>query len=176
MFRWIGLCLVCAAVLVPASALGQNTTSQSANLANRRVDLLADGTIVVSFTTHGDLAGNLTLTLRPSANGAYAGQWAFLVGHTDGTDPQTGIDATELAHQPGAAHDEATADNATHRDFVRQVERGSVHGAISFAVVTFGANGLEALTASLTIADGTLEFAGLTGTGSASLDVLTLFY
>jgi hypothetical protein len=179
-----GACVLAVSLLGVAVATGQApvTSAHSAVLSGARVDVLADGRVAVTMDAEGDLAGSVTLMLTPKSDGTYGGEWAFTIAHVDNTDPETGVEPenAEAPHHHAAdephAFDSPDAPPLPHRDFVRMVRRGTMNGAIDSATLSFGPDGLAALTASIAIAQGTVEFAGATGTGVATLSSLTLVY
>jgi hypothetical protein len=158
--------------------------THSSGLAGLRVDVLADGKVVVSSAAGGDLAGLLTLTLSPTANGSYSGTWAMTVAHADNTDPQTGVEPPAHGHADhgGLGRDHAAdsgehGEPAPHQDFVRLVHRGALGGTVNTASLQLGADGgLAALEAQLSVGLGTLEFHGASGSGHATLTELTLAF
>ena len=164
---------LCAVVLIAMATTTFSGAQQQApapvdravTLTRQSADVLADGTLVVTSVATGDLRGMVTLTLRPGANGTYAGEWAFTVAHTDHADPATGIEPV-----PEEGHE-----GHSHVDFVTYVRRGALSGSVSGAQVTFDADGAPTtLTASLAISQGSLEFEGQTGSGQATLTALNL--
>lgn len=172
------LLLACACILATsagASTQAPATASHTSDLAGARVDRLDNGTVVVSMDAKGELAGALTLTLTPNGDGSYAGQWAFMVGHTDNTDPETGLDTVEaeVANQSEDPEHEG-GEHHPHRDYVTYVHRGAINGDVTHATLSFGPDGLGDLSATITITQGALEFNGATGTGIATLSSLIL--
>ena len=170
----------CALAAVFALSLAASTAAQvqttpppvahTSLLGAPQADVLQDGTIVATFVATGDLRGLVTLTLRPGDGSAYAGEWAFKVAHADNTDPVTGEDEESLPHDDGD-------DDAPHKSYLRLVDRGSLYGTISNAVVAFGADGaLLDLSAAVSIKQGTLEFAGATGSGQLTLSGVNLIF
>jgi hypothetical protein len=155
--------------------------TRTSGLAAPRIDVLADGQVVISSAAGGDLAGLVTLTLAPTANGAYSGSWAMTVAHADNTDPQTGIEPPAHGHGEGGHDHPAEAGDhgapGPHQDFVRLVHRGALAGTVNTASLQFGSDGaLTALEAQLSVGLGTLEFHGASGSGHATLTELTLAF
>jgi hypothetical protein len=174
-------CVLAASLIWVAVAVGQSpsTDTYSATLSGARVDVLADGRVAVTMDAEGDLAGSVTLMLTPKSDGTYGGEWAMTVAHVDNTDPQTGVEPENAEdphhHAETEAHAGEPADAPLpHRDYVRLVRRGAMNGVIDTATLSFGPNGLASLTANIGIAQGALEFAGVTGSGVATLSSLTL--
>jgi hypothetical protein len=143
-----------------------------------QADVLSDGSVVVTFTATGDLKGLVTLTLHPGAGSAYAGTWGFTVQHVENTDPVTGED---VDYEDGL---EALATGQPDVDvpggppvYFALIDQGSLTGVVTNAVVSFDAAGkLADVSATLTIASGTKEFAGATGTGQATVSGLNLIF
>jgi hypothetical protein len=135
-----------------------------------QADVLQDGTVVATFVATGDLRGLVTLTLRPADGSAYAGEWAFKVAHADNTDPITGEDEESHPHDDGD-------EDAPHTSYLRLIDRGSLSGTVSNAVVTFDTRGaLVDLSAAVSIKQGTLEFAGASGSGQLTLSGFNLIF
>ena len=159
--------LICA-TSAPAAAQQNTAASHTTALAAPRIDAFADGRVTISLVATGELRGLVTLTLRPSGSG-YDGEWAFTVAHVDNRDPETGLEPEPHAEEPGETH--------PHTDFGRLVQRGSLSGTVSGAALALDASGaLSSLSATLSIGLGTKEFAGVTGSGSATLTDLTLVF
>ena len=162
-------------VLSAATSVAQQATGvpHTADLSSPRVDKLDSGEIVVTLAASGELKGLVTFRLRQAADSTVSGDWAFTVAHVDGADPATGIEPEpEHAHGDHDHHHEHP-----HRDFVTMVHRGSLAGALSGVQLSFDSAGaLTDISASLTIAQGSSEFAGATGSGRATLNALTLFF
>jgi hypothetical protein len=171
------VCLMTAVVLGSAiAAAARSEHNHHSTVSTPRVDVLDNGNVVVSLDAVGDLRGVMTLTLQPMADASYAGTWAFTVTHADTTDPETGLEPEPHTDAEGESHEHAEGDSA-HEDFLRLVHRGSLSGSIAGAVLTFAADGtLDALTAPLTIAAGSNEFTGVTGSGTASLTGVSLVF
>jgi hypothetical protein len=169
-----GVMAVCAALATtPGIALQPTGVPHSADLSAPRVDVIAGGETIISLTATGELKGIVTLKLRRTANGTLTGDWAFTVAHVDNSDPATGV---EPPSHPQHEHGDGEHEHA-HRDFVTMVHRGALAGTVSDAQLTFDSEGaLAELSATLTIAQGSSEFAGATGTGQATLKTLTLFF
>jgi len=165
------LCLVVLIALASTTFSGAQQQAPAAvdhavTLTRQSADVLADGTVVVTSVATGDLRGLVTLTLRPGANGTYAGEWAFTVAHTDHADPATGVEPVPEEGHEGHEH---------HTDYVTFVRRGALSGSIAGAQVAFDTEGAPTtLTATLAISEGSLEFEGKTGSGQATLTALTL--
>jgi hypothetical protein len=182
------LCLATAACVLALTAAGAAQqpappappVAHASNFGTGRADTLADGTVVISFETAGDLKGLVTLTLHPSGTGTFGGEWAFTVAHADNTDPATGEDPELEAqhHDDGdAGGPDDTGEEHPHQAFLTLVHQGSLSGAVSSAVVSFDAAGaLNDLSATLSIDQGALEFDGATGTGQATLSGLNLIF
>jgi hypothetical protein len=147
----------------------------TAELTDARVDPLDTGETVVSMMASGDLKGVVTFKLRRTAEGGVSGEWAFTVAHVDNTDPATGREPeAEHHHEHGDGHGERAH---PHRDYVTMVHRGALAGTVTGAELTFDSAGaLATMSASLTIAQGSSEFAGATGSGQATLTALNLFF
>jgi hypothetical protein len=156
-----------------ATALQQSGVPRTADLSAPRVDVTDAGKTVISLTASGNLKGVVTFQLHRGADGTLTGDWAFTVAHVDNTDPATGREP-----DPEAGHDHGDGEHHhPHRDYVTMVHRGALAGTITGAELTFDSDGaLASLSASLTIAQGSSEFEGATGSGQATLDALTLFF
>ena len=168
-FAAIAAGLFLTGISLVASTLSHEHTSQA---SRPRVDVLDDTRVVVSLDLAGDLPGTVTFNFDRQADGTFTGTWAAMIAYADATDPATGV-APE-------GHDQARPEggDSSHKDFLRLVNRGALSGAVEAATLTFeGSGALSAMNASMSIAQGTLEFADATGgTGSASLSQLTLVY
>jgi hypothetical protein len=180
------LCLLATALVAclatGAAAQGQSSTpSPVAHVSSfiaPQADVLSDGSVVITFTATGDLKGLLTLTLHQGDGSAYVGAWGFTVQHAENTDPVTGVD---VDYEDGL---EALASGQPDVDvpggppvYFALIQQGSLTGAVTNAVVSFDANGkLADVSATLTVASGTLEFVGATGTGQATLSGLNLIF
>ncbi len=168
LFSAVGLVLLLAGVAPSAADAAGAGVSQMSQLSQPRGDVLEDGRVVVSFAAAGDLRGLLTLTLTPAGDGSYDGQWAIMVTHADTTDPETGLEPEIEEHVEGEPEHH-------HQDFLTIVHRGALAGSVSGAVVTFAGDGTVAdVAGNLTVSQGTLEFAGATGSGQATTGSLTL--
>lgn len=162
-------------VLFMTGAIGHahpsTSDSHTQDLSGVRVSTPADGRLVVNLEATGDLPGLLTLNLRVDGDGSLRGDWAFVVRYVDNTDPETGEEPPAHGHD-GESHE---GEEHPHRDYVRIVDRGTMAGTIDGATVTLGADGtLTDLSAALTILQGSLEFEGATGNGTATLASLAL--
>jgi hypothetical protein len=147
------------------------TGSHGADLTRPRVDVLADGKVVVSLDAEGDdLPGTLTLNLTPAGDGSYSGDWAFIVAKVDTTDPDTGLEPSTEEHT------DENGEEHHHKDFLRMTPRGTIGGTISHASLAFGPDGLGDVYASLTITTATQEFEGATGSGTASLSSVSFVF
>jgi hypothetical protein len=175
------------AALMVALATGQSTAQQptgvphTADLSAPRVDVLDGGDTVITLAASGELKGLVTFTLRRAADGSFNGEWAFTVAHVDNTDPATGVEPEPEHEHADADHEHADGDHEhhehPHRDYVTMVHRGALAGAVSGAQLSFDSGGaLAEITAALTIAQGSAEFEGATGSGQATLNALTLFF
>ena len=164
--------LLCAVTTVTSVAQQPSGVPHTSDLSAARVDALDDGDVVVTLTATGELKGLVTFKLRRAADGSVNGDWAFTVAHVDGADPATGIEPEPEHHHHGdGEHDHP------HRDYVTMVHRGSLAGTITTAQLSFdSAGGLAEMSASLTVAQGSSEFEGATGSGQATLNALTLFF
>ena len=169
--KWLLVCLFSTLIMMRGSAQQPTPTPHDSPLSIISADSLANGDVVLTFVSTGDLPGQITLTLHPAANGSYSGEWAFTVAYADNTDPDTGIDP-ELAE--GAHYDDG---DHPHRGFLRLVNRGSLQGAVSSATLSLDADGaLTGVAAALSIERGGKEFDGATGSGQATLSGLTLTF
>jgi hypothetical protein len=141
-------------------------------LSEPRVDVLADGKVVINFETSGAYKGLLTLNLVNDGSG-YRGDWVLAVRHTDNTDPATGEEPPNHGHETPQQHENAAAAGDSehpHRDYVRYVDHGTLAGAIDAAAFDVDAAGaLIDFRAQLTITLGTLNFDGARGTGLVEL-------
>jgi hypothetical protein len=174
--------LVLMAPLLGSSSHAQPavSTSYASTLSDVRIDVVDGGKVVVSLQASGDLTGLLTLNLQPGPDGAFAGEWAFMVAHVDTTDPETGLEPEDDGHTHATGNAPAAGEELhahPHRDFVRLVHRGSLSGPIAGATLLFDASGkLADVSAPLSINQATLEFSGVQGTGSATLAGLRLVF
>ena len=163
--------LLCVVTTVSSVAQQPSGVPHTSDLSAGRVDVLANGELVVTLTASGELKGLITFKLRRTADGAVNGDWAFTLAHVDNADPATGIEPEHEDEHEGGDHEHP------HRDYVTMVHRGSLAGTISNAQLSFdSAGGLSTMSASLTIARGSSEFEGATGSGQATLSALTLFF
>jgi hypothetical protein len=167
--------LLCVVTTVSSVAQQPSGVPHTSDLSAARVDVLANGELVVTLTASGELKGLVTFKLRRTADGAVNGDWAFTLAHVDNADPATGI---EPEHENEHEHQHEGGDHEhPHRDYVTMVHRGSLAGTLSNAQLSFdSAGGLSEMSASLTIAQGSSEFEGATGSGQATLSALTLFF
>jgi hypothetical protein len=161
--------LIGALGLVPLAAQDGTGVSHAIQLTPQTSNRLADGTVVVTSVATGELRGIVTLTMRPTEDGGYSGEWAFTVSHAEHADPATGIepDPEPETGEPDPDH--------PHRDFYTLIFQGALSGSISSGQVTVDEQGnLTDVSASLVIDQGSLEFEGKTGSGQATLSALTL--
>jgi hypothetical protein len=181
------LCIAGGALVLMAPLFGSSShaqpavsTSYASTLSDVRIDVLDDGKVVVSLQASGDLTGLLTVNLQPGQDGAFSGEWAFMVAHVDTTDPETGLEPEHDSHTHAPGDATATGQEFPahrHRDFVRLVHRGSLSGPIAGATLVFDATGkLTDVSVPLSINQATLEFTGVRGNGSATLAGLTLVF
>ena len=171
----IAVIALCALVMTPRGAADQPPgTRHSSRVGAPRADVLQSGNVVVSLAVGGDLSGSLTLTLTPNGNGGYTGDWGFTVAHADNTDPDTGEDPEWAEHEEG--HEEGgEGEEHPHKAFLRLVHRGSLAGSVDEASVTIDGDGkLTGLAAGLTLGQGAAEFDGAAGSGTVTLNDLTL--
>ena len=134
-------------------------TRQVVTLSGPRVSVVDAARTVVTFEAKGDIRGMLTLTLiRGSAERGAAtltGEWALVSRYP--RDIVTGSD-------------DLSGDEIEHEEHLTFVERGTVSGAVGGGTLGFDTNGqldsIESLQ--VRIAGGNLEFAGASGSGSAS--------
>lgn len=146
--------------------------SYSTTFGAPRVDRLADGKVVINIDTAGEFKGLLTLNLAPDEAGVMTGEWILAVRYVDNTDPATGLEPVAHAHGETPGAEEVTAEtvetSATHRDYVRLVDKGVMGGTVDAASLDLDADGvLIDFRAALKITVGTLDFSGATGTGIA---------
>lgn len=167
---------ICTAFLC-SSALALATPEHPVNgfpttLSEPRVDVLADGKVVINFEASGAYKGLLTLNLVNDGSG-YRGDWVLAVRHTDNTDPATGEEPPNHGHETPQQHEGAAAAGDSehpHRDYVRYVDHGTLAGTVDAAAFEVDARGaLIDFRAQLTITLGTLNFDGAKGTGLAEL-------
>ena len=177
--------VVAAAFILAATTFGSahGGDSHALTLTPQSADQLADGTVVVTSVAAGDLAGVLTVQLKPNGAGTFDGEWAFTIAHTDTTDPETGVEPELHAHHGEAEHThdaggaEHAHDDSHHRDFMRLIHRGALSGTIGGATAIVDGQGqLLDVQAPLTIDQGSLEFDGASGSGQATLTALTLTF
>lgn len=161
--------LLLTGISLSATAVVHEHASQA---SRPRVDVLDDSRIVVSLDLAGDLPGTVTFKFERQTDGTLAGSWAAMITVADATDPATG-------QEPAGDHQaSAEGGDASHKDFLRLVDRGALSGAIDSATLAFDASGaLSAMSVSMSITQGTLEFTDAAGgTGSASLSQFTLVF
>jgi hypothetical protein len=179
--RRAGISVLLIAFVIAIAAAQQGSAHDGPHgtaLSGMSLDVLADGKVVVTMAATGEYAGTVTFQFQPNGSGTFDGEWAFTVAHADNTDPETGLEPDPDEGEPHD-HSEGTEPNepGAHKDFLRLVQRGALGGSIAGAELTFNAQGaLTALTAPLTIAQGFNEFDGVTGSGEATLDALTLTF
>lgn len=167
-----GVLALAVAFAATATAHQPSGVPRTADLSAPRVDITESGQTVISLTASGELKGVVTLQLHRAADGSLSGEWAFTVAHVDNTDPATGLEPEE-----GHEHAEDGHEHGPHRDHVTMVHRGALAGTITGANLSFDSAGaLSSFSASLTIAQGSSEFDGATGSGQATLNALTLFF
>lgn len=161
----IGMCGLASAS--PASQAAPQSTAPAAvghqvTLTAARVSTLADGRIVISMNAAGDLRGLMTLTLDPNGAGSYTGRWALVVGFLQDLNP----DGT-VATAPPEIHEDPTQ-HAQHREYARIVRRGTLTGDVSQATLRVADDGRLAGVqfAQLTVASGSMTFAGASGYGT----------
>jgi hypothetical protein len=177
--RLSGLAALALVLSASVASANDDAVSHESELTVPTADILADGNIVLSFSAGGNLSGPLTLTLRKDESGAYSGEWAMMVAHTDNTDPNTGVEPpphdhpADDAHMAGHSHGSETE----HRDHVRFMHRGSLAGTVTGAMVVFAAHGkITQIVAPLKINQGTLEFKQSQGSGQVTLAGLSLAF
>ena len=162
------LCSSALALATPEHPVGGFPTT----LSEPRVDILADGKIVINLEASGAYKGLLTLNLV-NDGGSYRGDWVLAVRHTDNTDPATGEEPPNHGHETAQQHEGAAAAGDSehpHRDYVRYVDHGTLAGSVDAAAFDLDPNGaLIDFRAQLTITLGTLNFDGARGTGVAEL-------
>ena len=168
---------IAAGLLLTGMSLSAGTlTHEHAAQASRpRVYVLDETHVVVSLDLDGDLPGTVTFNFERQADGSITGNWAAMIAYADSTDPASGAEPEDHDQQAKPEGGESTH---AHKDFLRLFHRGAVSGAIDSATLTFDASGaLSAMSASMSIAQGTLEFTGASGgTGSASLTQFRLVF
>lgn len=169
-FAVLAVGLLLTGLSLSAAASNHEHASQA---SRPRVDVLDDTHVVVSLDLSGDLPGTVTFNFERQADGTLAGNWAAMITYADATDPSTGEEPAGHEH-----HVHAEGGEPSHKDFLRIVDRGALSGAIESATLTFDASGaLSAMSVSMSIAQGTLEFTDAAGgTGSASLSQFTLVF
>jgi hypothetical protein len=140
--------------------------SYSTTFGAPRVDVLADGKVVINIDTAGEYKGLLTLNLAPNEAGVMTGEWILAVRYVDNTDPATGLEPEAHSHDAEPSSTETIETEAPHRDFVRLVDKGVMGGTVDFASIDRDATGAIAdFRMALKITVGTLGFEGATGTG-----------
>jgi hypothetical protein len=143
--------------------------------SSSRIDTLADGKIVINLDLAGEHRGLLTLNLEPDATGILGGTWVLAERYTDNTDPATGLEPPSHEGQETSTEHEVKAAEGVdaehpHRDYVHYVDNGTISGTISSAALDFNSVGtLVDFRAQLAIANGSLTFDGISGSGLAEL-------
>jgi hypothetical protein len=125
-------------------------TIHTVTLKVARVSTDANHRLVVSMDAGGDLPGELTLMIdRNPDNTIRGGDWALVVAHAE----YSGVAGDGDGDQPGMI----------------LVRRGTVWGSISAGnvVVNSDANVITLTGLQLNLTNGSLEFDGATGSGSA---------
>jgi hypothetical protein len=162
------LCSSAVAFATPEHPVDQFPTTFS----EPRVDVLADGKVVINFDTQGEFKGMLTFNLTPDGAGVLTGDWVLAVRYIDNTDPATGVEPPTHDHESAAQHEIGSAQGDAdhpHRDYVRYINQGAIGGTIDAASIDIADGKLADFRAQLTITNGTLNFDGVTGTGLAEM-------
>jgi hypothetical protein len=160
--RRVGLALVVvlAGVWLPLRlrAVSAVTTTYDLTLSQPRTSQPDPNKPVITFEVSGAIRGLLTLSLDGSS-GTVTGQWALLAAYADNSGPDGWVPPTTDDDNP-----------ATHRDYVRFVDSGTLGGPLTGVVLETGAQGqitgIDMAQAALTIA--TRSFAGASGSGTLS--------
>ena len=164
-----------AAALVLALATGapadvEAAAPQDVTLSGARLDMLADGRIVVSFDASGAIRGLLTLQIDRSGEAA-RGQWVLVSRYLQDVTPEGEIDERAQEIRASLPGEEL---HLLHREYIRIEERGTLRGSIGGGALDFDVDGrLRSLGGlRLAIEGGSLGFAGRTG--SATIDASNL--
>lgn len=158
----IGLCG--SALLAPAShGTARAAVSRfTVTLSEPRVSFVDGNRVAVSFLASGDIRGLVSFTMDTA--GTPLGDWALVSRyHLDLADPgmPEGEGGDGVARHPG------------EQERFEIHERGSLSGRITGGSLRFGPDGQLAAIDSLalTINAGSIEFEGLRGSGSATVDL-----
>jgi hypothetical protein len=165
------LVMVSTAGFAAAQDVPPPLPGHAADLSGMSLETLADGQLVVTLVATGELAGLVTLRLQPVEGGTFNGEWTAMVTQTEVISPETAPEP----EVPPADDPEAEPAAEVAPELVRFVVRGSLTGNVSGAQLTFDAEGaLTDFSAPLTITEGGMEFAGISGAGSATAASLLL--
>ena len=164
-----------ATALALALALGapaevQAASPQDVTLSRARLDMLADGRIVVSFDASGAIRGLLTLQIDRSADAA-RGQWVLVSRYLQDVTPDGAIDDRAQEVRASLPGEEL---HLLHKEYIRIEDRGTLRGSIAGGTLDFDVDGkLRSIGAlKLAVDGGCLAFEGLTG--SAVIDASNL--
>lgn len=158
---------LCVAVMVAGlSALITAQTTPSTyrmTLANGHVSTAADGKLVMTFESKGDLRGLVTFTVDASGSDITGGQWAFVVRYVDYLD-HDGIAISD------GEEESIHAESDLHAERPLFVDKGTLSGTIRGGMLTRAADGtitgVEALL--LAVTGGSLTFENAAGDGSGA--------
>jgi hypothetical protein len=132
------------------------------NLTEPRVSALEGTRVAVSFLASGDIRGLVSFTMDTA--GTPSGDWALVSRYH--------LDLPDAGAPEGEGGEGATRHEG-ERELWEIHERGTLSGRITGGVLRFGADGqltgIESL--SLTVNEGSIEFEGARGTGSATVDL-----
>ncbi len=169
-FLMRGAAALALAVAMGAPAEVQAAAPQDVTLSGARLDMLADGRIVVSFDASGAIRGLLTLQIDRAADAA-RGKWVLVSRYLQDVTPDGAIDDRAQEIRASLPGDEL---HLLHKEYVRIEERGTLHGSIAGGNLDFDVDGrLRSIGAlKLAIDGGCLAFEGLTG--SATIDASNL--
>jgi hypothetical protein len=157
-----GLCA--SALLAPPSHGTARAAVSRFNVAlsDPRVSFLDGNRVAVSFLASGDIRGLVSFTM--DTTGTPLGDWA-LVSRYHLDLPNVGV--------PGEEGGEGARHPGHERELFEIHERGSLSGRVTGGALRFGPDGqlagIDSLT--LTISSGSIEFDGLRGSGSATVDL-----
>ena len=165
--------LACGAAAFAMAALPAHSAAASSadiTLSEARLDMLPDGRAVVSFDASGAIRGLLTVQIVRDGE-AVGGQWVLVGRHLQDVTPEGEVD--ERAQEIRAALPGQEL-HLLHKEYVRIVNRGSLHGSIEGGALDYDVDGrLRSIGGlKLAVAGGSGEFAGRIG--ALSLDAAGL--
>ena len=168
--RFLSMCGAAALALAATPAPHADAASQDVLLSGARLDMLADGRAVVSFDASGAIRGLLTLQIQRDGD-AVRGQWVLVARHLQDLNAEGEADPRAQENRAALPGPEL---HLLHTEYVRIVNRGTLHGTIDGGALDFDVDGrLRSIgTLKLDIASGSGDFAGRSG--ALSLDATNL--